>query len=161
MVVHGGAGQMRALELLRLANNRLSAPLPPWLFEGRQLPRLSWLALAGNPAVDSAPPRAEELRSVRPAELALGKVLGGGTSGDVLLATWRGQEVAVKRYAAAVSSDGRSLDEVLAATHVQVGGGSCGSSTAFACSRFETKLSAVSQSRSRDHYPSWWMMMMI
>lgn len=100
---------MVELELLRLANNKLRR-LPEWL---HALPRLTWLAVAGNPCVEPAPPRSS-LQPVTWGELQLGEKLGEGTSGVVHKANWRGRTVAVKLYKAALSSDGRSLDEVFA-----------------------------------------------
>jgi Leucine-rich repeat (LRR) protein len=88
---------MSRLELLRLANNQL-LELPRWLLEPETMPRLAWLALAGNPGLKPAPPRAS-LPTVRPSELALGEVLGQGTAGVVRRAQWRGTTVAVKEYA--------------------------------------------------------------
>jgi Leucine-rich repeat (LRR) protein len=52
---------MPRLELLRLANNRIGR-VPPWLLH--ELPSVAWLALAGNPALASPPPRAT-LETVR------------------------------------------------------------------------------------------------
>jgi hypothetical protein len=104
-------GRMRELELLRIANNRL-AQLPPWLLDG-SLPRLAWLALAGNPAVADAPPRGA-LEAIRPEDIALHETLGEGTSGVVRRGEWRGSTVAVKEYKAQLSSDGRNIDEVRA-----------------------------------------------
>jgi Leucine-rich repeat (LRR) protein len=70
---------MPHLELLRLANNRISR-VPPWLLH--DLPALSWLALAGNPAMASPPPRAT-LEHIQLEKLELFEVLGEGTSGIV------------------------------------------------------------------------------
>jgi len=104
---------MRELELLRLANNQLKE-LPAWLYE---LPRLTWLAIAGNPFVAPAPARAE-LPSVRFDELTFGTKLGEGTSSVVRQGLWHGVQVAIKLYKAALSSDGKNLDEVRASCAV-------------------------------------------
>jgi hypothetical protein len=89
------------LELIRLACNRLAA-LPPWL---ARLPRLAWIAYAGNPA-----------------DLALGELLGEGASGRVHRARWRGpaggEDVALKLFKGAMTSDGlpeREMEACLAA----------------------------------------------
>ena len=77
------------------------------------MPRLTWLAVAGNPCFAPAPPRGS-LQQVAYADLSLGDKVGEGTSGVVYKADWKGQSVAVKLYKAELSSDGRSIDEVLA-----------------------------------------------
>ena len=64
---------MAELELLRLANNRL-VRVPRWLLDRDALPKLAWLALAGNPALEPAPPRSS-LAEVR------GRRAGGRAGG--------------------------------------------------------------------------------
>jgi hypothetical protein len=94
------------LELARFSDNRLRAVHPSLL----SLPRLSWLALAGNPDLDVAVP----VRSVPAVDFAgvvLGRVLGEGASGVVHEGEYAGERVAVKMFKAA-SSDGRPIDEV-------------------------------------------------
>jgi len=108
----------RALELLRISANRLEA-LPDWL---HALPRLSWLAFAGNP-FDEAP-EAEALSSTAlPAidwsRLVLKRKLGEGASGVIHEAEWRRddgetQTVAVKLFKGAVTSDGWPHSEMTA-----------------------------------------------
>ncbi|MEO0532644.1 MAG: leucine-rich repeat domain-containing protein [Cyanobacteria bacterium P01_A01_bin.123] len=72
------------LELIRLSANRLQK-LPEWLFT---LPRLSWLAYAGNPCCD-ADTLAIEVKSMRSlptikaTELKLDDILGEGASGVI------------------------------------------------------------------------------
>ena len=79
------------LELLRLANNRLHR-LPAWLL---RLPKLTWLALAGNPLF-APPPLAPAALAL--ADFELGPKLGEGTSSVVHRATWGGRTVALKLY---------------------------------------------------------------
>ena len=97
----------QSLELLRLSANRFDA-IPPWLLE---MPRLAWLAWAGNPAEEriSATPAA----AVSWSDLQLGALLGEGASGRIFQATWRaggediGREpVALKLFKGAMTSDG-------------------------------------------------------
>lgn len=70
---------MRSLELLRLANNKIDR-IPHWLVHG--LPVLSWLALAGNPALQLPLPRST-LETVNMSSFDLLETLGEGTSGVV------------------------------------------------------------------------------
>jgi serine/threonine protein kinase len=108
----------RALELVRMSANRFEA-LPGWLLS---LPRLSWLAFAGNPfdeapealAMDAQPTRAIDWRS-----LSLQHKLGEGASGVIHQADWRQPDgslrpVAVKLFKGAVTSDGWPHSEMAA-----------------------------------------------
>nr|WP_276592357.1 MULTISPECIES: leucine-rich repeat-containing protein kinase family protein [unclassified Methylobacterium] len=103
------------LELIRLACNRLDV-LPPWL---TRLPRLAWIAYAGNPAEPVTEPT--PAARVPWAELEVGELLGEGASGRVHRAVWRGQAVALKLFKGAMTSDGlpaREMEACLAAgTH--------------------------------------------
>lgn len=97
------------IELLRISANRLSQ-LPDWLLA---MPRLSWLAYAGNPfgagrelaAQDAAPDGA-----IGWAQLRVRQVLGEGASGVIYQADEISGEsprsVAVKVFKGAVTSDG-------------------------------------------------------
>lgn len=91
-----------SLELLRLPANVL-VELPEWLLA---LPKLSWLAFAGNPC--SSPPDAAEadLQQVPWQELCLEKQLGAGASGEIHQARWKERPVAVKVFKGAMTSDG-------------------------------------------------------
>ena len=107
-----GAGN---LELIRLACNRIET-LPSWL---TRLPRLAWIAYAGNSAEpESAPVPAPR---VPWADLEVGELLGEGASGRVHHASWRGRSVALKLFKGAMTSDGlpeREMEACLAAgTH--------------------------------------------
>ena len=117
-------GQCRRLQKLMLAGNRLPG-LPQTLADCRQLelvrlsanrltrllalPRLSWLAFAGNPCCASPLPTAA-VPAVPWASLTPGKVLGEGASGRIVAADWQQgegvQPVAVKLFKGAVTSDG-------------------------------------------------------
>lgn len=102
--------ECRNLELLRIAANRLTA-LPDWLFA---MPRLSWLAYAGNPfCADLPSPAAERIEW---AELALGEKLGEGASGIIHRAEWQvgtaPQPVAVKLFKGTLTSDGLAQSEM-------------------------------------------------
>ncbi|MFT3996050.1 MAG: leucine-rich repeat-containing protein kinase family protein [Asticcacaulis sp.] len=106
----------RALELMRLAANDFET-LPPWLIT---LPRLSWLALSGNPATaaaEQAMARAE-VANVDWSALSPGEVLGEGASGTTRLAHLRqdgvSREVAVKIFKGAITSDGLPRSEMAA-----------------------------------------------
>ena len=107
------AGQ---LELIRLACNRLDT-LPSWLTD---LPRLAWIAYAGNPAEPTSEPIAAT--RVPWSDVAVGDLLGEGASGRVHRAVWRGhegaQDVALKLFKGAMTSDGlpeREMEACLAA----------------------------------------------
>ncbi|MDP4024552.1 leucine-rich repeat-containing protein kinase family protein [Methylobacterium sp. NEAU 140] len=118
------------LELIRLACNRLDA-LPPWL---TRLPRLAWVAYAGNPAepksqTKSQPEAEPATEAAAPrvprSAVEIGPLLGEGASGRVHRALWRGPEgdrdVALKLFKGAMTSDGlpeREMEACLAAgTH--------------------------------------------
>jgi Protein tyrosine and serine/threonine kinase/Leucine rich repeat len=102
------------LELVRLAANRLRS-LPDWLLT---LPRLSWLAVAGNPCFP-APAPATESHDDQPidwADLHIEEKLGEGASGNIHKARWQpaGRTVAVKVFKGAVTSDGLPENEIAA-----------------------------------------------
>ncbi|MCH1920679.1 leucine-rich repeat-containing serine/threonine-protein kinase [Shewanella sp. A3A] len=102
------------LELIRLAANRLEH-LPQWLFT---LPRLTWLAYAGNPV--SAQLEAQALNAALPEihwqQLAVNELLGEGASGLIyradLTSTATSTPVAVKLFKGAMTSDGLPLCEM-------------------------------------------------
>ncbi|ROL89998.1 leucine-rich repeat-containing protein kinase family protein [Pseudomonas chlororaphis] len=107
-------GQCQQLELIRIAANRLSA-LPAFLLG---LPRLTWLAYAGNPLESEADAAAlESVARIPWAELEVQQRLGEGASGVIHQARWQppGQapsEVAVKLYKGSMTSDGSPLHEM-------------------------------------------------
>jgi len=101
----------RSLELIRLAANRLES-LPIWLFT---LPRLSWLAYAGNPCcIANLSPT---VPSIAWADLTLSDTLGEGASGIISQGVWRSSaqpptDVAIKIFKGAMTSDGTPADEM-------------------------------------------------
>lgn len=104
------------LELLRIsANNFLS--LPDWLFN---LPRLSWLAYAGNPFCaesESAALKQNPISRIGWNEIELEEKLGEGASGVIYRARRGGeaaQQVAVKLFKGALTSDGLPFSEMAA-----------------------------------------------
>jgi hypothetical protein len=98
------------LELLRIAANHLTE-LPAWLLA---LPRLAWLAYAGNPVGQVAEQAAVARHPIGTIDwemLTLHQQLGEGASGVISRAGWQpatgpAQEVAVKIFKGAVTSDG-------------------------------------------------------
>ncbi len=122
----------RELELIRLSRNEL-IELPTWLL---QLPKLSWLAVAGNPG--SASLSVSESFQAKFTDFEIGRVLGQGASGvvhEVLIrescdlahsasvaaavagtGLWEG--VALKIFRSKCTSDGHPSDEVAVATAV-------------------------------------------
>jgi len=134
----GMAAHMHELELLRLSDNALTE-FPEELF---LLPRLAWVALAGNPCVGAASANAlrrMEERNFPPKVPARdvegardGTVLGTGTSGAVRKGTWKdgagadggtSREVAIKLFDENVkTSDGNPRDELVATSAASAAG---------------------------------------
>jgi serine/threonine protein kinase len=106
------------LELIRLAANRLTQ-LPAWLLA---LPRLSWLAYAGNPftaALEAAALDETPIADMHWEALELHHQLGEGASGVIHHAAHRSPEeddrhVAVKLFKGDVTSDGLPHSEMAA-----------------------------------------------
>ncbi len=103
------------LELLRISANALEV-LPPWLFT---LPRLSWLACAGNPftenpCTENLLEKEDELASIHWDKLTLHEELGEGASGLISRGYWscESSDVAVKVFKGEVTSDGYPADEM-------------------------------------------------
>jgi Protein tyrosine and serine/threonine kinase/Leucine rich repeat len=99
------------LELIRLAANRLQS-LPSWLFT---LPRLSWLAYAGNPCCTAN--LSPTVPSIPWADLTLADTLGEGASGVISQGVWQSPaqpptDVAIKIFKGAMTSDGTPADEM-------------------------------------------------
>ncbi|KQT58601.1 protein kinase [Methylobacterium sp. Leaf456] len=101
------------LELVRLSANAFAA-LPPWLCD---LPRLAWIAWAGNSfESQAAPARAPD---VPWGQVEAGPLLGEGASGRIVSAIWHpptgpAQPVAVKLFKGAMTSDGLPEREMAA-----------------------------------------------
>lgn len=97
------------LELLRISANKLK-DIPHWLFE---LPKLSWVAFGGNSATYQ-PKLTTDLDTFDWNELDVSEQLGEGASGFISKANWKtkNQDVAVKIFKGAVTSDGLPDDEM-------------------------------------------------
>lgn len=110
--------QCQQLELLRISANQLTA-LPDWLLA---MPRLAWLACAGNPfnthAATAPGPASTDIAW---SSLSLAHTMGEGASGIIHAAEWHHQgtvqPVAVKLFKGAVTSDGLPDHEMAAALH--------------------------------------------
>ena len=125
------------LELLRIAANRFTE-LPAWLLA---LPRLAWLACAGNPwsdAGEAAALAACPMPSIDWRDLQIAHKVGEGASGVIHLGTWQPRQtelpgqhdrpgaslastplpmsvpVAVKLFKGAMTSDGLPHSEMIA-----------------------------------------------
>lgn len=108
------------LELVRLSANQLTH-VPQWLL---QLPKLSWLAFAGNPCSHTlVDPHAEvaSVANVTLADMQLSTQLGEGASGVIYRGDWLRQDMinatgtsamAVKLFKGEVTSDGYPADEL-------------------------------------------------
>eukprot|EP00957_Ditylum_brightwellii_P211012 15365664-Ditylum_brightwellii.AAC.1 len=105
-----GVSLMHNLELLRLSGNNLHA-VPDSLWT---LPKLSWLTISGNPNLN-LPALTSRVPMVDLSSLDFhtsnNATLGQGASGLVVRATYKNEEVAVKRIRS-VTSDGRPEDEL-------------------------------------------------
>jgi hypothetical protein len=117
-----GLARCERLELIRLSANRfetLADALPEGLLA---LPKLAWLAYAGNPFNAAQEARALEATPIARIpwhELEMGELLGQGASGHIHGARWRpatggGRAVAVKLFRGEVTSDGLPRSEMAA-----------------------------------------------
>lgn len=103
------------LELLRISANQLEI-LPNWLFT---LPKLSWVALAGNPCFPSF--SSHNLDEIDWKHLVIKEKLGEGASGNIYKAknvNIQEVEVALKIFKGEITSDGLPNDEMLATISV-------------------------------------------
>lgn len=99
----------RALELLRISANQFKQ-LPDFLFA---LPKLTWLAYAGNPfcdAIEHQRMREHPIQSIDWQSLTIQQILGQGASGITYQALWQQEDkqelVAVKLFKSGLTSDG-------------------------------------------------------
>jgi hypothetical protein len=91
--------------LLRIASNRFE-DAPEVIF---RLPRLAWLALAGNPMTQKQELDTLSGHGIEPIlyqNLQIAGKLGEGASGHIYRASLNGQELALKVFKAAQTSDG-------------------------------------------------------
>ncbi|MFY9142699.1 leucine-rich repeat-containing protein kinase family protein [Sulfuricurvum sp.] len=97
----------RNLELLRFSANRLES-IPSWLLK---LPKLSWLAFSGNPCIKE---QKFPLQAIAYETLEVKEKLGSGASGDIFRAysATHDEEVALKLFKGAITSDGYAHDEM-------------------------------------------------
>jgi len=117
-----GMGRLQRLELLRVSANHFEQVEDALPDEVLALPRLAWLAHAGNPfsaAREQAAHRRTATAPIPWAELQLGAMLGEGASGHIHAARWQpaegpAEDVAVKLFKGAVTSDGLPQCEMAA-----------------------------------------------
>lgn len=101
-------GECKSLELVRLANNDISVPLPK---EFLTLPKLAWISLAGN-TIARCPRTAEKEILKSSVSFDESKILGRGASGIVHQGKYKGVDVAVKIFKKeSMGSDGTPEDE--------------------------------------------------
>lgn len=102
------------LELLRISANQISE-MPTWLFS---LPKLSWVALAGNPYfAQSKEYPIPAINEIDWRFLKIKEKLGEGASGTIYKAELLEMEirtVAIKIFKGEITSDGFPVDEMLA-----------------------------------------------
>jgi len=100
------------LELLRISANKIEK-LPSWLFT---LPRLSWLACAGNPFINKHLLQDEALKEMHWNDIILHEELGKGASGVISRASLfeKEESFAIKIFKGEVTSDGYPVDEMQA-----------------------------------------------
>jgi uncharacterized membrane protein len=117
-----GMGRLQRLELLRVSANHFEQVEDVLPDEVLALPRLAWLAHAGNPfsaAREQAARRRAAAAPIPWAELQLSALLGEGASGHIHAARWQpahgpAEDVAVKLFKGAVTSDGLPQCEMAA-----------------------------------------------
>ncbi len=117
-----GLDRLQRLELIRLSANRFERAADALPDELLTLPRLAWLAHAGNP-FSAAREQAALTRvgaiSVDWWEIELQSVLGEGASGHIHAGSWQpadgpARDVAVKLFKGTVTSDGLPSCEIAA-----------------------------------------------
>ena len=110
----------RQLELLRVSANQLTS-LPYWLYT---MPKLAWLAFAGNPfchQIETERANFNSAQTIDWQDVQIEQTLGQGASGVIYQATLtqenREKKVAVKLFKGAVTSDGLPKNEMAACLH--------------------------------------------
>lgn len=100
------------IELLRISANKLQA-LPTWILS---LPKLAWLASAGNPCTFKSDEQKFQTDVISWDSIAIKEQLGEGASGVIYKATLNDSDldIAVKIFKGAVTSDGFPEDEMKA-----------------------------------------------
>ena len=98
----------KSLELIRLSANNLSH-IDNWLLT---LPKLAWLAFAGNDFNKAQCLTQSRLNNELLTSYTLSHIIGQGASGIIHLAHKSGHSVAIKLFKGAITSDGYPLDEV-------------------------------------------------
>ncbi len=117
-----GLGALQRLELLRLSANQFETPAAALPHELLALPRLAWLAHAGNPfsqAQEQAAQASQALHDIPWQALQLDGLLGEGASGQIHAAQWPREAgshlpVAVKLFRGDITSDGLPSSEMAA-----------------------------------------------
>ena len=99
------------IELLRISANRLSE-IPDWLF---LMPKLSWLAIAGN-SFNSSILESSDLNNFDWSEFEIIEKIGEGASGNIFKAKLKSsnQNVAIKIFKGTLTSDGLPESEMTA-----------------------------------------------
>lgn len=113
--------QCGKLQLIRISANLLQS-FPDFLLE---MPQLAWIAYAGNP-FSAHTSQHDSLPCCGNADFELIEQLGAGASGVIYRAAWTqapssvtaGEQVAVKQFKGAVTSDGYPQDELHASLQV-------------------------------------------
>ena len=105
--------ECRNLGLLRISANKMEE-LPEWLL---RMPKLSWIAFAGNPFCSGYETEEAVLETIHWDELTPLEKLGEGASGIIWKALWKKEEsdeepIAVKLFKGSVTSDGLPDDEM-------------------------------------------------
>jgi tRNA A-37 threonylcarbamoyl transferase component Bud32 len=100
----------KKIELLRISANNIEV-LPEWLLG---LPRLAWLAFAGNPCSYKPLKKTHQAEEISWNEIAVHEQLGEGASGNIYKAKINDSDlnVAVKIFKGTVTSDGFPIDEM-------------------------------------------------
>ena len=114
-----GMGRLQRLELLRLSANRYARVEDALTDEVLSLPRLAWLAHAGNPYLAEREQRPTPAATIPWHALQLDTLLGEGASGHIHGARWQAddgavREVALKLFKGTMTSDGLPACEIAA-----------------------------------------------